>query len=162
MILPDLEREPAGDEGKKNVALGAWFVIEPSRNLERFAKPQKSSTRTASGCSNGLVNHQAKSRAVSSPWHLLELLQQLMAAAPPALGTLFFAQEFNGHVEVLHPLQPELRAGCLHLALQLLSTHHGSQHIQDLHTHTGPRLAQRCISELFMGSQCGLLQHMFY
>lgn len=72
---------------------------------------------------------------MSSPWYLPELPQQLMAAAPPALGTLLFAQEFNGHVEVLHSLQPELRGGCLHLALQLLSTHHGSQHVQNLHTH---------------------------
>lgn len=116
------------------MVLAARCIIEPSRNLERFAKPEKSSTTTASGCPNAPVNHQVKSRAVSSPWYLLELPQQLLAAAPPALGTLLFAQECNGHVEVLHPLQPELRGGCLHLALQLLNTHHGSQHVQNLHT----------------------------
>lgn len=60
MILPDLERESTGDEGKKNVVLAAWYVIEPSRNLERFAKAEQSSTRRASGCSNGPVNCQAQ------------------------------------------------------------------------------------------------------
>lgn len=69
-------------------------------------------------------------------WFPPELPQQLMAPTPPALGTLLFAQELNGHVEILHSLQPELGGGCLHLVLQLLSTHHGSQHVQNLHTHT--------------------------
>lgn len=146
------------------MVLAAWYVIEPSRNLERFAKPEKSSTRRASGCSNAPVNHQAKSRAVSSPRYLPELPQQLLAPALPALGTLLLAQEFDGHVEVLHPLQPELRGGCLHLALQLLSTHHGSQHVQNLHTHRAKASTTLHCRNIYgtLGSQSALLHHMFY
>lgn len=133
------------------MVLAAWYAIEPSRNLERFAKPEKSSTSTAPGCCNAPEHLQAKGRAVSRAGYPPELPEQLMAAAAPALGTLLFAQEFNGHVEVLHPLQPELRPGCLHQLLQLLSTHHGSQHVQNLHTHRA-RGNSSSISELLMDS----------
>lgn len=146
------------------MVLAAWYVIEPSRNLERFAKLEESSTGTASGCSNAPVNHQAQSRAVSRAWHLLELPEQLMALAPRALGTLLLAQELNGHVEVLHSLQPELGGGCLHLLLQLLCTPHGSQHVQNLHTHRAKASTTAAAQNYLwtLGSHSGLLQHVLY
>lgn len=49
MILPDLERESTRDEEKKNLVLDAWYVIKPSRNLEKSVKSssEKSSIRAA-------------------------------------------------------------------------------------------------------------------
>lgn len=55
-----------------------------------------------------------------------------MAMAAMALQVILRADQFNGHVKVLHLLEPSLRVALQHFVLQPLSTSQGRKHIQHL------------------------------